>query len=240
MRPVSLSRSLSVPLGLRSLTALTATVLTTCARISMISIIFKFAAEIFREAIATMPERAKNHLIRMAIVFFSSWSGFGCFFLLGPEMSGLVPKGVMLIGFAICDNISKNVYAWHGWFLRWHILRKHDSPGEFVEEDTEEVKNGYRVLLVETDPMFLYYFENILQHHNCKIDVASSTDVMMKKLEASVEVRHEYDIMLMSFELAKLNNFALVKQVHHTCSIALFLRRRCRRRRRRCRRVMES
>jgi len=179
----------------------------------MISIIFKFAAEIFREAIATMPERAKNHLIRMAIVFFSSWSGFGCFFLLGPEMSGLVPKGVMLIGFAICDNISKNVYAWHGWFLRWHILRKHDSPGEFVEEDTEEVKNGYRVLLVETDPMFLYYFENILQHHNCKIDVASSTDLMMKKLEASVEVDHEYDIMLVSFSMAKLNAFHLVKQV---------------------------
>jgi CheY-like chemotaxis protein len=179
----------------------------------MISVIFKFAAEIFREAIATMPERAKNHLIRMAIVFFGSWSGFGFFFLLGPEMSNLVEKGVMLVGFAICDNISKNVYAWHGWYLRWNILRKHDKPEEFIEEDSKEVKQDYRVLLVETDPMFLYYFENILQHHNCKIDVASTTDVMMKKLEASVELDHEYDIMLVSFAMAKLNGFYLVKQV---------------------------
>lgn len=181
--------------------------------ISMISIIFKFAAEIFREAIATMPERAKNHLIRMAVVFFGSWSGFGFFFLLGPELSGMITKEAMLTGFAICDNFSKNVYAWHGWFLRWNILRKHDNPEEFIEEDTEQVKEGYRVLLVESDSMFLYYFENILQHHNCKIDVASSTDVMMKKLEASVEVDHEYDILLVSFNMAKMNGFHLVKQV---------------------------
>jgi bacteriorhodopsin/DNA-binding NarL/FixJ family response regulator len=181
--------------------------------VSMISVIFKFAAEIFREAIATMPARAKNHLIRMAIVFFGSWSGFGFFFLLGPELSGVISKAAMLTGFAICDNISKNVYSWHGWYLRWNILRKHDNPEEFIEEDTEEVKQNYRVLLVETDPMFLYYFENILQHHNCKIDVASTTDIMMKKLEASVELDHEYDIMLVSFAMAKLNGFHLVKQV---------------------------
>jgi hypothetical protein len=49
-------------------------------------VIFRFAGEIFREAIATMPERAKTHIIRMAIVFFSSWTGFGFFFLIGPEV----------------------------------------------------------------------------------------------------------------------------------------------------------
>jgi hypothetical protein len=35
----------------------------------------------------------------------------------------------------------------------------------------------------------------------------------VRKLEASVEVDHEYDVMLMSFVMAKLNNFHLVKQV---------------------------
>ena len=81
------------------------------------------------------------------------------------QVANICHKHVMIAGFSICDNISKNVYAWHGWYLRWNILRKHDKPEEFIEEDTAEEKQGYRVLLVETDPMFVYYFENILQQH---------------------------------------------------------------------------
>ena len=43
--------------------------------------------------------------------------------------------------------------------------------------------------------------------------MAASTEETVRKLEASVEVDHEYDVMLMSFVMAKLNNFHLVKQV---------------------------
>ena len=49
-------------------------------------LIFRYAYEIFRESIATMPARAVPLIYRIAVIFYFSWSGFGFFWLLSPAV----------------------------------------------------------------------------------------------------------------------------------------------------------
>mmetsp|Transcript_31864 Transcript_31864/g.59936 ORF Transcript_31864/g.59936 Transcript_31864/m.59936 type:complete len:783 (+) Transcript_31864:81-2429(+) len=192
--------------------------------------IFRYAVQIFREAVVTMPLKGKNHIYRMAAVFIISWSGFGLFFALGPEGMNWVSLRVTQAGYAAMDILAKPVFAWHGWHLRWNILRKHDNPLEFVssnpktgygpKDKSQHRPDVYRILLIEKDEVFAYFFYNILFYQqNCEVQRAKTPAEAILKLGAtqnSATKKSEeylYDMIMVNYDMAEKNGYALVKDI---------------------------
>ena len=91
-----------------------------------------------------MPPKATQILYNIAAIFYISWTGFRIMFLLGPESTNLLNKHVTKAGFAFFDIISKNVYAMHGWYLRWQILYKHQKRAHTEKAESEQHENEQR------------------------------------------------------------------------------------------------
>mmetsp|Transcript_32185 Transcript_32185/g.60471 ORF Transcript_32185/g.60471 Transcript_32185/m.60471 type:complete len:456 (-) Transcript_32185:236-1603(-) len=195
-------------------------------------IIFQCAFQIFREAVVTMPWKGKTHIYRMAACFFISWFGYSIFFALGPEGMNWVSFLPTQAGYAAMDILAKPVFAWHGWHLRWNILRKLDNPNEFVSSNLFAGRSGvaedfnkhrtdvYRILLIEKDEVFAYFFYNILFcQQNCEVQRAKNVMETMSKLEATKDTatkksdEYPYDMILVNFDMAEKNCFSLVKDI---------------------------
>eukprot|EP00238_Polyblepharides_amylifera_P006200 CAMPEP_0196576438 /NCGR_PEP_ID=MMETSP1081-20130531/5689_1 /TAXON_ID=36882 /ORGANISM="Pyramimonas amylifera, Strain CCMP720" /LENGTH=594 /DNA_ID=CAMNT_0041895037 /DNA_START=128 /DNA_END=1912 /DNA_ORIENTATION=+ len=175
--------------------------------------IFRYAKDIFLEAIATMPLRAKSHLYRMAFVFFHSWIGFGIFFVLSPEGAGLIHKDISKAAWAYCDIMSKTVYAWHGWYLRWYILRKPGKPEEFVavEGATEDDSNNdVHTLLIEKENTFSLFFKDILVQHHCTVVIVKTASEALAKIK---ETAKGFEIIFVNHEMAKDSDYSIMKEI---------------------------
>jgi bacteriorhodopsin/CheY-like chemotaxis protein len=177
-------------------------------------IIFKHAADIFNEANATMPAKAKPHLQRLAFIFFSTWALFGVFFCLSAELSNMLDMGVARAAYAFLDFWSKNGYAYTGWYIRWNILRKAEKPEEFVDEikDEDDAKK-YKVLLIEPDEVFAYFFFNTLQQQDCEVDTVKTVPEAVQKITTVFLSNHQYDVIMISHDLAKADNYAHMQDV---------------------------
>jgi len=177
-------------------------------------VIFKHAKDVFEESHVTMPVQAGDHLNRTALVFFSSWTGFGIFFCAGPEMAGSIDADTTKAAYAIFDILSKNVYAWHGWHLRWRILRKANKPDEFIDEIKEEdEQKEYKVLLIERDEVFSYFFYNTLVQHQCVVDSVKTLNDALGKLTTVTQAGSQYDVIMINHEMAKENNYAMMQEL---------------------------
>lgn len=186
------------------------------AIVSWVSIftIFKHAQEIFQEALATMPAKAKPYLHRLMAIFFITWSLFGVFFCLSAEMTDLTDMGVARAAYAFLDIISKSGYAYTGWYIRWNILRKAEKPEEFIDEikDEDDAKK-YKVLLIEPDEVFAYFFFNTLSQQDCEVETVKSVTDAVQKVSTVVLSDHQYDVIMISHDLAKVNNYTGMQEV---------------------------
>lgn len=175
--------------------------------ITCLSIVYRYALQIFKESITIMPEAAEHTIKHIATIFYISWSGFGMFWFIGPSGVSFVSNEVSKAGFAFFDIMSKNVYSMFGWYLRWYILRKHDNPEEFVnqkEEDEENIKQ-FSVLLVEQNPIYTHYFIQILQQLNCDVLVVSNINEILIYTS-----KQTYDMMFINYDIAMFNNYEIM------------------------------
>ena len=54
----------------------------------------------------------------------------------------------------------------------WYVLRKHNKPEEFVQQENVSEENQpkeLKILLVEQDEVFGYFFYNMLVQHGSKV-----------------------------------------------------------------------
>lgn len=177
-------------------------------------IIFRYGKSIFSEAITVMPKRAKPVLIRIAIIFYGGWAGFAITWFFGPEGIDAISSNSAKASYAIFDILTKNVYALHGWYLRWYILRKHNNPNEFVEQENIKDENQpkeLKILLVEQDEVFSYFFYNMLIQHGSKVDIAR--DIREIKAKTTKEEDIQYDMILINHNLAKSNNYQIMFEI---------------------------
>lgn len=176
-------------------------------------IIFRYGKSIFSEAIAVMPKRAKPVLIRIAIIFYGGWAGFGITWFFGPEGINAISSDSAKASYAILDILTKNVYALHGWYLRWYILRKHNNPNEFVEQENitdENQPKELKILLVEQDEVFSYFFYNMLVQHGSKVDIARDIhEIKAKTTKEDIQ----YDMIIINHNLAKSNNYQIMFEI---------------------------
>ena len=54
------------------------------------------------------------------------------------QMLEMFDIGTTRAAYAFLDILSKSGYAYHGWYIRWNILRKYNKPEEFVDEIKDE------------------------------------------------------------------------------------------------------
>lgn len=172
--------------------------------ISCLGVVYRYALQIFKESIVVMPDTAESTIKHIATIFYTSWSGFGLFWLLGPAGISLVSDEITKAGFAFCDIVSKNVYSMYGWYLRWYVLRHHDNPEEFVNQNKEETPT-FSVILVETNAIYCHYFQQMLQQLNCNVCVASNlTEVLIQTS------KQPCDLMFINHDIAMINQWEIM------------------------------
>lgn len=96
----------------------------------MCFVIFVQAWTIFNEAFASLPAKARTHLNGMMFCFYFAWSGFGILFAAGPEGWGpdsSILAELVTIAMVVVDFVSKIVFGFIGWHLRWRVLRGEDG-----------------------------------------------------------------------------------------------------------------
>lgn len=176
--------------------------------VTLLSSIFYMAKGIFQEALLVMPKTARLSLIRLAVVFYSSWAGFGLFWFVSPSGIGLISTEVSKAGFAFCDILSKNVYSIQGWYLRWYILRKFKKPEEFVNQvdDNVDMNEDIKVLIVDMNVVVAHYLSNILSQYSCDTkSVATNLHEVFAKISQT-----KFDIIFVNIEFAEMNNYQLM------------------------------
>ena len=177
-------------------------------------VIFKHSQDIFKEAILTMPDKAKPYILRLAFIFVSTWSLFGVFFCMSSELSNIIDMSVARSAYAILDIFSKSGYAYTGWYIRWNILRKIEKPDEFIDEiKDKDSENKYKILLIEDDDIFAYFFHNILSQQKCQVDIVKSIKTATQKISNEFLYNQQYDMIITSYELVKYNNYENMKEL---------------------------
>lgn len=123
--------------------------------------VFLMVFKIFREALKTFPEQARGHVLAMATCFFTGWSAFGLFFACGPEGWDLFGGQWASVGVYVADMITKHLFGYIGWSLRWRVLRPlseagllhHSKRGGFAKR-----KRKAEVLVCELDdPVYNFW-----------------------------------------------------------------------------------
>lgn len=85
-------------------------------------IIFRISRQVFSEGHAIFPPRATRILNWMEIIFAVSWFGYTVMFILAPEGFGVLSFFASQMITSVLDIVSKLVYPFLGWILRWKIL----------------------------------------------------------------------------------------------------------------------
>ena len=173
-----------------------------------LAIVYRYAYNIFVEATRIMPPRATQTLRAIAAIFYTSWTGFGVFWVLGPTGSNLVSDQVSKAAFAFFDIMSKNVYSMCGWYLRWYILRKFDNPKEFVDQevnDDDATHRKIRLLLIETNPIYTHFFTQQL--------IQQDMEVVCGITFNDVLANNTCDAILVSFDIAQASQFEFMYKV---------------------------
>jgi len=176
-------------------------------------VVFRYGKSIFAEAKMAMPKRAAPVLYRIMGIFYGGWAAFGITWFMGPEGVGWISPDAAKAVYAVLDILTKNVYAMHGWYLRWYILRKHNKPEEFVEQENVAEENQpkeLKILLVEQDEVFGYFFYNMLVQHGSKVDLAKNLSELMAKTS---NVGIQYDMIMINHDLAKQNNYQIMFEI---------------------------
>ena len=171
--------------------------------VACLCVVYLYALQIFRESIVVMPDMAESTIKHIAAIFYASWSGFGMFWFIGPSGISLVSNEVSKAGFAFCDILSKNVYSMYGWYLRWHVLRKHDNPEEFVNQ--KEESPTFSVMLVESNAIYCHYFQQLLQQLNCEVFVATNlNEVLIQTSKQAI------DMIFINYDIAMFNQWEIM------------------------------
>ena len=107
-------------------------------------ILFLQAWFIFQEAIVRLPRKALPWVLGMMACFYVGWSAFGIVFFFSAE--GWGPRGdsasardnkdIVGIIHSLCEIITKLLFGFFGWYLRWHVIRGKD--GRRAEEEEED------------------------------------------------------------------------------------------------------
>nr|AHH02132.1 protein 71 [synthetic construct] len=83
---------------------------------------FYSAAQVYMEAYHMVPRGQCRGIVRMmAWCYFASWPLFPILFLFGPEGFNIISLSGSHIGHAVADLLSKNLWGWFGWYLRYKI-----------------------------------------------------------------------------------------------------------------------
>ena len=171
-------------------------------------VVYRYAYQIFQESITVMPDKAKSTVIKIAFVFYVSWSGFGLTWFISQSGIGLISREVSKAAFAFFDIMSKNVYSMYGWYLRWYILRKHDKPEEFVNQDIineDENTKQFSVILVESNAIYQHYLEQTLTQLNCNVTTVSEFNEIL--IETS---KNKPDMLFINYDIASYSNFYIM------------------------------
>jgi bacteriorhodopsin len=88
---------------------------------------FFTAAKVYIESYHMVPKgKCRRLVLLMAWVYFLSWPLFPVLFLFGPEGFSIISLAGSDIAHCIADLLSKNLWGWLGWYLRYavrmHIL----------------------------------------------------------------------------------------------------------------------
>lgn len=172
--------------------------------------IYRYAHSIFQEAKEVMPHRANVVINWISFIFYVSWSGFGVSWFFSPNGVDVFSDYTTKALFAFFDIMSKNVYSMLGWYLRWYIIRKFDNPEEFVEQLSEEDDKKINILLVEDNPIYSHYFNNILVQHGCVVDVSKNLDELIF-MTSNTET--QYDIIFMNKTMAIESSYKMMFEI---------------------------
>jgi CheY-like chemotaxis protein len=183
--------------------------------VSVISLlnIYRYAHSIFEEAKEVMPQRANVVINWISFIFYLSWSGFGVSWFFSPNGIDVISNYTTKALYAFFDILSKNVYSMLGWYLRWYIIRKFDNPEEFVEQYSEEEDKQISILLVEDNPIYSHYFNNILIQHGCVVDVSKNLEEL---LLMTANMEKQYDIIFMNKTIAIENSYKIMYEIRKT------------------------
>jgi len=79
---------------------------------------------VFCNAYKHFPEKCQPTIEILAVVFYGSWSSFPILWLLGSEGAGIIGFRASAIGHALADLVSKNLFGYLIWYLRWDKQRQ--------------------------------------------------------------------------------------------------------------------
>mmetsp|Transcript_62403 Transcript_62403/g.197725 ORF Transcript_62403/g.197725 Transcript_62403/m.197725 type:complete len:494 (-) Transcript_62403:245-1726(-) len=177
--------------------------------------ILRIIVQIFNECMSVFPAVAHDHLVMMVTTFALSWASFGVLWHFGPEGWGVWDKHWSSGFIHIADIISKQIYCYMGWHLRWKILRKAEKNNK-LELVGGAGDTQHNILILEDDDVMVSLFHIKLRHHKCQVDSCRSVDQLTNLVEAS---SLQFDFILGNYELIRANNYELMYKLRKTGSI---------------------
>ncbi len=91
-----------------------------------------------------------NKEYHLLMYFMMSWLVFPILFILGPEMTAIVPFEYTLVGHCLGDLISKNAFGLLAWQYTKHIHKKKKAPE--IPQDIEHAKPAKIETTQQYDP----------------------------------------------------------------------------------------
>jgi len=82
---------------------------------------------IFQATYDRYPDTGKQTVEMLALVFFASWTSFPILWMLGGEGSGIISHRASVCAHGVADLISKNLFGYLAWYLRWNKTRTLDK-----------------------------------------------------------------------------------------------------------------
>ena len=75
-----------------------------------------------RDNFLRFPEGSRSGLKLVACLFFFSWGSFPALWVLGAPGLNIIDQDTDVIMHCIADFISKNLFGFAAWYLRWNLI----------------------------------------------------------------------------------------------------------------------
>ncbi|XRB13249.1 rhodopsin channel [Pseudoscourfieldia marina] len=172
--------------------------------------VFVMVGKLFREAIKMFPEQARTHVQYMAICFYIGWTAFGIAFALGKEGWAVLPGKWSEVFVYISDIITKHIFGYIGWSLRWKVLRPLSDAGLVQHSKRRgfaKMKRKAEVLVCEPETPIYEFWRS-------KLSRAGATAVHVRtNKEAEAKINKNPDrfiFLLINLETLRKNNYRVI------------------------------
>lgn len=157
--------------------------------------------EIHLECMRSFGPRGARQTSLLIYLFYTTWCLYGLMFILAESGEEKLEQYEADIVYAILDIISKQVFGFICWYLRWEILK----IGEKKDVEVEMNRNRpTRVVLYETDDIMGGFFSTKLQQMSVEVSNCISMEELLACLEKADKV---HDFILANYNLLSANDF---------------------------------